>query len=94
VRIDLVSEHALGVVKRRHLGAADPSPPERVRIETDLARGTTMVLATCSDEAAELAALGVPDEQVAAVAAQTESHYRTASAGVPQGLAAVEGSRS
>jgi glycosyltransferase involved in cell wall biosynthesis len=59
--------HALGVVKRRHLGAADPSPPARVRIETELARDAAKVVATCSDEAAELTALGVPGEQVAVV---------------------------
>ncbi|MGH4024172.1 MAG: glycosyltransferase [Pseudonocardiaceae bacterium] len=59
--------HALGVVKRRHQGRADPSPPSRVRLETGLARDAALVVATCSDEVTELAALGVPRERIAVV---------------------------
>jgi D-inositol-3-phosphate glycosyltransferase len=59
--------HALGTVKRRHQGAADPSPPSRLRLERDLARDAALVLATCSDEATELAGLDVPDERIAVV---------------------------
>jgi D-inositol-3-phosphate glycosyltransferase len=42
--------HALGVVKRRHQGAADTSPPERIRIEREIAHSVDRVVATCSDE--------------------------------------------
>jgi D-inositol-3-phosphate glycosyltransferase len=54
--------HALGVVKRRHQGAADTSPPERLAREEHLARTVDAVIATCSDEVSELLALGArPD---------------------------------
>ncbi|MGB8997207.1 MAG: glycosyltransferase, partial [Pseudonocardiaceae bacterium] len=59
--------HALGAVKRRHQGAADPSPPSRLRLETGLAQDAALVVATCSDEVNELAALGVPARRVAIV---------------------------
>jgi glycosyltransferase involved in cell wall biosynthesis len=50
--------HALGVVKRRHQGAADTSPPERSGVEAQLVRAADHVIATCRDEVAELTALG------------------------------------
>jgi glycosyltransferase involved in cell wall biosynthesis len=49
--------HALGVVKRRHQGAEDTSPAEREATERMLLRNATHVVATCSDEVRELAAL-------------------------------------
>jgi glycosyltransferase involved in cell wall biosynthesis len=57
--------HALGVVKRRQQGAADTSPPGRVELEARLGQEVDLVLATCSDEAAELGAMGVPDTKIA-----------------------------
>ena len=54
-----VTFHALGSVKRRHQGAADTSPPERVEVERAVAARATGVVATCRDEVEELAALGV-----------------------------------
>ncbi|MDR7300237.1 glycosyltransferase [Haloactinomyces albus] len=59
--------HALGRVKRRHQGAKDPSPPQRERIEAELARTADLVVATCSDEVSELTELGVPEERTAVV---------------------------
>jgi glycosyltransferase involved in cell wall biosynthesis len=59
--------HALGVVKRRHQGAADPSPPSRLRLEAELSRDAALVVATCSDEVTELTALGVPAQRIAVV---------------------------
>jgi glycosyltransferase involved in cell wall biosynthesis len=52
--------HALGSVKRRHQGAADTSPPERIDLERRLCREVDHVIATCTDEVAELEALGLP----------------------------------
>jgi len=52
--------HALGTVKRRHQGAADTSPDERVGFERRLCRQVDHVVATCSDELSELVALGLP----------------------------------
>jgi glycosyltransferase involved in cell wall biosynthesis len=46
--------HALGVVKRRHQGAKDTSPPERIEIERGIARRVARVIATCTDEVFEL----------------------------------------
>ena len=53
-----VTFHALGVVKRRHQGAQDTSPPQRIAIERKLLRGVDAVVATCRDEVAELLAMG------------------------------------
>jgi glycosyltransferase involved in cell wall biosynthesis len=49
--------HALGVVKRRHQGAADTSPIERAATERLLLRNAAAVIATCSDEVRELQSL-------------------------------------
>jgi D-inositol-3-phosphate glycosyltransferase len=56
--------HALGTVKRRHQGAADTSPPERLRLEADLVRRVDGVVATCSDEVQELLQMGARRETV------------------------------
>lgn len=53
-----VTFHALGVVKRRHQGAQDTSPPERLRLERTVVRTVDAVVATCRDEVRELLALG------------------------------------
>jgi D-inositol-3-phosphate glycosyltransferase len=50
--------HALGVVKRRHQGDRDTSPPQRDGIERALLHDVDGVLATCSDEVFELLHLG------------------------------------
>ncbi|MEU5995894.1 glycosyltransferase [Spirillospora sp. NPDC047418] len=59
--------HALGTVKRRHQGGRDTSPASRIRLERALGRGADAVIATCSDEVAELAAMGVPRDRVRVV---------------------------
>ncbi|NKZ09168.1 glycosyltransferase family 1 protein, partial [Actinomadura latina] len=59
--------HALGTVKRRHQGGKDTSPASRVRLERAIGRGADTVIATCSDEVAELAAMGVPRDRVRVV---------------------------
>ncbi|QQD77595.1 glycosyltransferase [Curtobacterium sp. YC1] len=68
VRIPVVQTfHALGVVKRRHQGSADTSPAEREWIEPAVGRSVDQVVATCSDEAFELKALGVPLHAISVV---------------------------
>ena len=52
--------HALGTVKRRHQGQKDTSPVTRIEVERRLCRTVDHVIATCSDEVAELRALGLP----------------------------------
>jgi glycosyltransferase involved in cell wall biosynthesis len=59
--------HALGVVKRRHQGADDTSPEARIRLEVAIARDVATVLATSSDEAFELARLGVPGPRISVI---------------------------
>jgi glycosyltransferase involved in cell wall biosynthesis len=46
--------HALGVVKQRHQGAKDTSPPKRIELERQIAQLVDRVIATCSDEVFEL----------------------------------------
>jgi glycosyltransferase involved in cell wall biosynthesis len=59
--------HALGSVKRRHQGAADTSPPQRIELERALCRNVAHVVATCSDEVFELRRLGLPADRVSVV---------------------------
>ncbi|MBG6223522.1 glycosyltransferase involved in cell wall biosynthesis [Arthrobacter sp. CAN_A2] len=56
--------HALGTVKRRHQGAEDTSPSERLVLEAMVGRSADRVVATCSDEVFELKAMGVPGGRV------------------------------
>ncbi|MCB5179180.1 glycosyltransferase [Streptomyces antimicrobicus] len=55
--------HALGTVKRRHQGAADTSPPQRLAHEREIGLRCDRVLATCRDEVGELVRMGVPAVQ-------------------------------
>jgi D-inositol-3-phosphate glycosyltransferase len=59
--------HALGVVKRRHQGARDTSPPTRLREEAILAENVDRIVATCSDEVFELVRMGADLRRVAVV---------------------------
>ncbi|EMY32196.1 glycosyltransferase [Arthrobacter crystallopoietes BAB-32] len=56
--------HALGTVKRRHQGAQDTSPAQRAWLEPNVGRSVDRIIATCSDEVFELAAMGVPRSNV------------------------------
>src|SRR6202000_2458904 len=78
--------HALGVVKARHQGAGDPSPPGRVGAERRIGRECDQIIATCRDEASELAALGVPGSQMSIVPCGVDtSLFTPAGQGVPRG---------
>jgi D-inositol-3-phosphate glycosyltransferase len=55
--------HALGSQKRRYQGAADTSPPERIRTEAAISRQADAIVATCTDEIRELAAYGISRER-------------------------------
>jgi type III pantothenate kinase len=59
--------HALGVVKRRHQGADDTSPPERLGAEESLARRADQIVATSSDEVFELLRMGADLRRLAVV---------------------------
>jgi D-inositol-3-phosphate glycosyltransferase len=59
--------HALGVVKRRHQGAKDSSPPERIPEERSIIERADRIVATCTDEVFELIRLGAEPRRVAVV---------------------------
>jgi D-inositol-3-phosphate glycosyltransferase len=74
--------HALGVVKRRHQGPADPSPPGRLEIEERILEEADRIVATCSDEVFELVRLGADRRRVSVVPCGVDvSHF------TPEGLA-------
>ena len=75
-----VTFHALGSVKRRHQGSADTSPPERVEVELAVARRASGVVATCRDEVAELAAMGVDLDRVDVVPCGVDVRHFTPAA--------------
>jgi D-inositol-3-phosphate glycosyltransferase len=54
--------HALGVVKRRHQGSMDTSPPERQAFECRTAIESDAVIATATEEVRELLDLGCSAE--------------------------------
>ena len=56
--------HALGIVKRRQQGGKDTSPPDRIRLETEIIRDADRIVATCSDELFELVRLGADPARV------------------------------
>jgi D-inositol-3-phosphate glycosyltransferase len=70
--------HALGVVKRRHQGARDTSPPERVRIERSIARSVDRIVATCTDEVFELVRMGADRRRIGVVPCGTDVDRFTA----------------
>lgn len=75
--------HALGSVKRRHQGDADTSPPERIELERRLCREVDLVVATCSDEVAELEALGMPPGHATVIPCGVDTRLFTPGASRP-----------
>ncbi|SED00868.1 glycosyltransferase [Streptomyces melanosporofaciens] len=59
--------HALGTVKRRHQKDTDTSPPDRVAWETKVGEGCDRIIATCRDEVAELADMGLSTDRITVV---------------------------
>ncbi|MFB9905351.1 glycosyltransferase [Allokutzneria oryzae] len=59
--------HALGVVKRRHQGRADTSPPARLSVERLICRKADRIAATCTDEVFELIRMGAARARVSVV---------------------------
>jgi D-inositol-3-phosphate glycosyltransferase len=59
--------HALGVVKRRHQGDKDTSPPERIEIERAIVREVDGIVATCTDEVFELVRMGADSDRITVV---------------------------
>ena len=59
--------HALGVVKRRHQGRKDSSPPERLPLERAILDEVDRVVATSTDELFELVRLGADRRRISVV---------------------------
>lgn len=59
--------HALGTVKRRMQADADTSPPDRIAAELRLGQAASTIVATCSDEVAELRAMGIDHDRIRVV---------------------------
>jgi len=77
--------HALGVVKRRHQGAKDTSPPARIELETGVARDADGILATCSDEVFELLRLGADRRRIRVVPCGVDlGHFSARGAAAPR----------
>jgi glycosyltransferase involved in cell wall biosynthesis len=81
--------HALGSVKRRYQGAQDTSPAQRIGYERILGRQVDQVIAQCSDELAELVALGVPRPSIRLVPSGVDANRFT-----PVGPAALPPGRN
>ena len=80
--------HALGVTKRRFQGRADTSPPVRIRMERALARAVDRVVATSTDEVAELVRLGAARKRITVVPSGVDVDQFT-----PDGPVAERGDR-
>jgi len=65
-RVPLVTSfHALGLVRREHLGDADAFPEERIAIERTLAQQSDRVIAACPQDEADLMRLyGAPPDRM------------------------------
>jgi D-inositol-3-phosphate glycosyltransferase len=80
--------HALGVTKRRFQGRQDTSPPVRIRMERALARDADRVIATSTDEVAELLRIGGIRDRITVVPCGVDvDQFR------PDGPAAEKGDR-
>jgi len=77
--------HALGIVKRRHQGAKDTSPGERLELEAGVARSVDRILATCSDEVFELLRLRANRRRITVIPCGVDlEHFRPDGAADPR----------
>jgi D-inositol-3-phosphate glycosyltransferase len=66
--------HALGTTKRRHQGAADTSPPDRIAVERLVVAGVDRLIAQCPNERGELVDdYGARPERVALIPAGVDT---------------------
>jgi D-inositol-3-phosphate glycosyltransferase len=79
--------HALGTVKRRMQGSSDTSPSARIAHERRVARDVDRVIASCTEEARELVALGASFARIDVVPSGVDCTWFT-----PTGPVAPRGS--
>jgi glycosyltransferase involved in cell wall biosynthesis len=81
----LITFHALGVVKRRHQGDRDTSPPERIGVEDELVRSVDRIVATCTDEVNELLRIGADPSRISVVPCGVDPHlFRPGGTSLPR----------
>ncbi|MEV0947991.1 glycosyltransferase [Rhodococcus sp. NPDC049939] len=80
--------HALGVVEQRFEDTEISAAKNRIRLEQLIARGSTRVVATCTDEVLELSHLGLPRSRTSVVPSGVD-----VSAFTPEGHADEKGKR-
>ena len=65
IRVPVVQTfHALGSVKRRHQGAQDTSPADRIQLERQIIQNVDAITALCPDEVTELIRLDAPADRI------------------------------
>jgi glycosyltransferase involved in cell wall biosynthesis len=69
--------HALGVVKRRHQGDKDTSHPTRRAVERAIMRRAAAIVATCTDEVAELMREGADVGRITVIPCGVDLHRFT-----------------
>ncbi|WP_072690734.1 glycosyltransferase [Rhodococcus marinonascens] len=80
--------HALGVVEQRFGDTEFSAAKNRIRLEQLIARGSTRVVATCTDEVLELSHLGLPRSRTSVVPSGVD-----VSAFTPEGRTDEKGKR-
>ncbi len=67
--------HAMGKTKRRHQGAVDTSPSERITVESEIIREVDRLIAQCPDEWSELVNdYGAAPDKVVVIPSAVNSH--------------------
>lgn len=78
--------HALGATKQRFQGTDDSSPPERIPSEAALVRRTRRIIATCTEEVAELKSMGADASRVDVIPCGVDSaRFCAAGPAAPRG---------
>ncbi|SES20969.1 Glycosyltransferase involved in cell wall bisynthesis [Lentzea xinjiangensis] len=67
--------HALGTVKRRHQGARDTSPPDRIAVERLVGNEAAAIAATCEDEVQELLRIGLRRQKISVVPCGVDTKF-------------------
>ncbi len=80
--------HGLGVPPRRRETGENDGPAVRMRLEAAIARGVNAIVATSTDEAFELARLGVPRRLIRVVPSGVDTSHFT-----PEGPSARKGNQ-
>jgi glycosyltransferase involved in cell wall biosynthesis len=73
----VVTFHGTGAARRRHGGDGDTGPPTRLGLERTLGQIADAVVASCAEDAGDLARMGVPRGRIAIVPSGVDSERFT-----------------